>query len=281
MSGTAEPGAATPLVVMIAMPTQGHVATATAVALIKLAQAFQERGVGYSVVTYQGSDIVVSRNHLMSGFLTDREYSHLLWIDSDMVFEPDAVWRLLAAGEDFVAAACPQKFFDWPALRKAVEDDLLRDGDEAEPFERLLSRSLTFNIQTDGFRHERWVAKQRSGYITVPAVGMGLTLVSRAVPQAMVDAGLAASRPGMTDLPGHKGLEWHDFFGHLASEDGRLMFAEDQSFCHRWVEGCGGDIWLDCGANVGHVGPVVFEGTYDHRVHRDFPEVPATDPGIT
>jgi hypothetical protein len=281
MTGAAEPGAATPLTVMIAMPTLGHVATATTVSLIKLTQAFQERGIGYSFVTYQGPDIVVSRNHLMSSFLTDREFSHLLWVDSDMVFEPDAVWRLLAAGADFVAAACPQKFFDWTALRKAVEDDLLREGEEAEPFERLLSRSLTFNIQTDGFREDRWVAKRRDGYITVPAVGMGLTLISRTVPQALADAGLAASRPGMNDLPGHKGLEWHDFFGHLASEDGRLMFAEDQSFCHRWVEGCGGDIWLDCGANVGHVGPVVFEGTYDHRVQRDFPEVPATDPGIT
>lgn len=281
MAGPAEPGAGTPLVLMIAMPTRGHVTTATTVSLIKLTQALQERGIPFSVVTYQSPDIVISRNHLMSGFLTDREASHSLWIDADMVFEPDAVWRLLAAGEDFVAAACPQKFYNWEALRKLIEDDFAAAGEEAVATEQLISRSLTYNIQTEGFRHEDWAPKRRAGYITVPAVGMGLTLISRTVPQAMVDAGLAASRPGMTDLPGHKGLEWHDFFGHRASEDGRLMFAEDQSFCHRWVEGCGGDIWLDCGAIIGHVGPVVFEGQYAYRVDRDFPPAPATDPAVT
>jgi hypothetical protein len=281
MTGTADPGAATPLVIMIAMPTLGHVATATAVSLIKLTQAFQERGIAYSFVSYQGPDVVISRNHLMSRFLADRESSHVLWIDSDMVFEPDAVWRLLAAGEDFVAAACPQKFFNWKALRKLVEDDLARGTEEAVPFEQLLYRSLTYNLQIEGFRDEHWVPKRRAGYITIPAVGMGLTLMSRAVPHALVDAGLAPSRPGMTDLPGHKGPAWHDFFGHRASADGRLMFAEDQSFCHRWVEGCGGDIWLDCGATMGHVGPVVFEGRYEYRVDQDFPTPPATDRGDT
>ena len=50
------------------------------------------------------------------------------------------------------------------------------------------------------------------------------------------------------------------FFSHKLDEAGEFYYGEDQSFCHRWVVGCGGDIWVDSRAKIGHVGAFTFWG---------------------
>jgi hypothetical protein len=36
------------------------------------------------------------------------------------------------------------------------------------------------------------------------------------------------------------------------------MMGEDYSFCHKWREGCGGDVWALVDANVRHVGDMAY-----------------------
>jgi hypothetical protein len=40
-----------------------------------------------------------------------------------------------------------------------------------------------------------------------------------------------------------------------------FTLSEDISFCRRWIEGCGGEIWV----NVAH--PVTHTGTYNYVGH--------------
>jgi hypothetical protein len=53
---------------------------------------------------------------------------------------------------------------------------------------------------------------------------------------------------------------FHDFFSHKLNPAGDFYYGEDQSFCHRWVVGCGGDLWVDTCAKIGHVGAFTFWG---------------------
>lgn len=263
--------AARPLEIFIAMPARGTIAVPTVESLLAVTQEFQAAGVPFAFATYDCADQIISRNHLMSRFLTETRFSHVLWIDSDMAFDPQAVWRLLAFGEDFAACAYAQKAFDWPRLRALIEAEAGSADDEKTPIERLVSRSLLYNHQLSAPGGGRWRPRRRDGFATVPAAGQGLALMSRAVPESMVARGVVEARPNMGRLPGHRGLDWHDFFGHVSTPDGGLMRHCDESFSWRWVAGCGGDIWLDCDTLVGHVGPVLFEGLYADRVEEDFP----------
>jgi hypothetical protein len=50
-----------------------------------------------------------ARNWLTADFLNNPRFTHLMWLDDDMGFEPDAIMKLLACDLDVVGAACPLK----------------------------------------------------------------------------------------------------------------------------------------------------------------------------
>ncbi|MBY8975409.1 hypothetical protein KHP62_06305 [Rhodobacteraceae bacterium NNCM2] len=257
---------------MIAMPTGGQVATPTVRSLIALTQELTARGVGFMFETYQFSDIVFSRNQLMSRFLSDARFSHLLFIDSDMEFEPEACFRLLAFGEPLTAVAYPQKRPEWERLRARIEAEAAKPEAERADMQTLLAGIWTYNHQLGTFGGGAWRPKRRGGFITVQSTGTGFMLVARSVAERMVETGAAARRAMHEDLPGNAGLRYHDFFSHRVSANGGFVYGEDQSFCHRWTEDCGGEVWLDTQSPMVHWGISGFLGRYAERVGTDFPD---------
>ena len=262
----------------IALPTMGEIATPTVKMLIGLTQALARKGIPFAFDTYEFSDIVFSRNQLMSKFFTDKRYSHMLCLDSDMVVEPGAIFRLIDFDVDFAATAYPQKHPRWGRLRALIEAEAEKPKEERAEMAELISRSWIWNHQKAAFGGGKWVPKRKGGFITVPATGTGLMLLSRAVPERMVETGAATPKPRMRDVPLHKDLDYHDFFSHLTAPDGGFMYGEDQSFCMRWVEGCGGEIWLDTESTVTHFGNKPHTGCYQHLVDEDFADIDDLDP---
>lgn len=257
---------------LIAMPTLGEIATPTVKALIGLTQGLARRGVPFAFETYEFSDIVFSRNQLLSIFLTRERFSHVLFLDADMAFQPEAVWRLLAFREPFTATAYPQKHPKWGRIRALIEAEAEKPEAERASMEEILARAWTYNHQRAAFGGGAWAPKRRGGFITVPATGTGMMLLSRDVPERMVAAGAALPKPRMAHVPLHKGLKYHDFFSHLSAPDGGLIYGEDQSFCMRWTDLCGGEIWLDTESPVTHYGVKPFPGAYHLAVGEDFPD---------
>ena len=265
------------MILLIAMPTQGDIATPTVKSLISLTQWLRKEGITFGFETYEFSDIVFSRNQLMSLFLTRKDFTHMLCLDADMVFAPSVIQRMINFKEDFVATAYPQKHLKWGRIRRLIEDEAKRPEDERASMGEILARAWVYNHQLAPFGGGKWIPRRRNGFLTVPATGTGMMLLSRAVPERMVETGAAVPKPRMTHIPLHKGLDYHDFFTHRTAPDGGMMYGEDQSFCMRWVEDCGGDIWLDSESVVRHVGRKSFDGYYAQKVSDDFPEIEDLD----
>ncbi|MEM9140754.1 MAG: hypothetical protein AAGB15_13090, partial [Pseudomonadota bacterium] len=256
-------------VLLIAMPTQGDVATPTVKALIGLTQALARKGVPFAFETYEFSDIVFSRNQLLSIFHTREQFTHMLFLDSDMAFQPDAIFRLIDFGADFAVTAYPQKHPKWTAIRQGFEAEMAKPEEERASIADVLSGAWTYNHQIAQFGGGAWQPEERDGFVTVPAAGTGMMLLSRAVPETMVAKGAAVEKPRMSQVPLHKGLKYHDYFSHLSSPDGGLMYGEDQSFCMRWTHMCGGTIWMDTQSLITHHGAKSFSGRYEDALARD------------
>ncbi|MFK7944362.1 MAG: hypothetical protein AB8B85_15810 [Paracoccaceae bacterium] len=264
-------------VLLIALPTMGEISTPTVKCLIGLTQALARAKIAFGFETYEFSDIVFSRNQLMSIFQTRKQFTHMLMLDSDMSVEPKAIFRLLEFGADFVATAYPQKNPKWNRLRELVEAEAGLPEDQKSSIAEILSRTWTWNHQLADFGGARWVPKQKNGFITVPATGTGLMLLSRRVPEMMIKKGVVLRKPRLETVPLHKGLEYHDYFSHLTSPDGGLMYGEDQSFCMRWTYHCKGDLWLDTESTVNHFGNKAHIGRYADQVAADFPDFQDVD----
>jgi hypothetical protein len=57
---------------------------------------------GFSLVEY-------GRNWLVAKFLEQKNATHLFWVDSDLFFPPDAIYRLLARDKDVICGVYPTK----------------------------------------------------------------------------------------------------------------------------------------------------------------------------
>jgi len=163
-----------------------------------------------------------ARAAMMAKFLAGRA-SHLLFVDADIGFQPQGVFRLLGAGREVVGGVYPRKA---PAAGFEVGAPLA----PATP---------------DGFQ-------------PVSFVGAGFLLVSRAA-AARISAGYPALQAGLADLRG-AGLERAAMvFDSVVEPETGLYLADHQAFCRRWRD-LGGEVWADLQVPLVHLGEVEHAG---------------------
>ena len=119
---TAAPGSANngPINLVVATPCfGGQISAVYALSLLKL----QTRLRGYrdcrlKVLMKDGDALITrARASLLSQFLDDASATHLLFIDADIGFEPEQVFRLIECGAEMCAAVYPIKRIDWRRMR--------------------------------------------------------------------------------------------------------------------------------------------------------------------
>ena len=87
--------------IFIAMPCYDSVKINTMLSIFQLIQKLGQSKVEVGINTMKSPLIHQARNYLTSTFLTT-EYTHLLFIDSDVQFQPEAVMRMLVSDKDVV-----------------------------------------------------------------------------------------------------------------------------------------------------------------------------------
>jgi hypothetical protein len=213
---------------------------------------FEQRSPVCSMVTF-------ARNLLASIVLNDKSYSHLLFIDSDMVFSPALIARMIAFNKPVVGCICPMKSFDyqWFHASGVVHQDPM--------IARLLATAYVSGealMMTTGPNGERW-PEVVDGFVRAHFGGTGIMLIRRDVFEQI--------KQRHPDLWVEKPNTYYAGFGlsggvlqcfeTIRGDDG-IHNGEDVSFCHRWVKGCGGEIWCCIDEVVGHIGQESFFGQY-------------------
>ena len=65
--------------------------------------------------------ITRARANLMTSFLDDPTATHLLFVDADIGFTPEQVFRLIESAADVVAGVYPIKRVNWEKAQRAIE----------------------------------------------------------------------------------------------------------------------------------------------------------------
>ena len=82
----------------VAIPSTGTIKSQTVFSLVRMLKDFPYE---YTVLFHEGSMLHVMRNRLVQKAI-DEKCTHLLFIDSDMVFEKDSAIRLLKRKKDII-----------------------------------------------------------------------------------------------------------------------------------------------------------------------------------
>ena len=236
----------------------GHstVSSHYAATLFNLGRVLVRRGVESEISVVSASDIVLVRNQFVSTVLGDRSYTYLFFLDSDMSFEAGLVLRMLDFNEDFVSVAYPKRDLD---LQRLLADVTPAETADRQRLDHVISRNMQYNVRPMR-KGEEFVFEVRAGFAKVTGTGMGICLLKMRVFEEMISRGVVQKHLDQQPTTGVR-LPYYGFFDIMTDANGSLL-SEDYSFCHRWVEGCGGAIWACIDERIGHHGNFNFYGRY-------------------
>jgi len=245
----------------IATPCYGGlVAKDYLLSLIALNNELVRRGVPFTLATLSNESLVTrARNRLAAQFLAEADATHLLFLDADIAFTPEAVLRLVERGGPLVATPIPKKTIDWQAVH-----DLAPFAESPEDF-AAAGADLTVSVgrADELFPGETIDRRVRDGFVRVPYAGTAFMLIERRVFEA-----IAKQHPELRYVddeapPGEQ--ERFAFFDTLIHPASGRYLSEDFAFCHRW-RACGGEVWIDTEPRLGHHGTYRFEGDTARRI---------------
>ena len=206
---------------------------------------------------FNESLITRARNYLVDEFLRT-DYTHMLFIDSDIHFNAQDVIALLALDKDVVGGPYPKKSMNWGNIAAAA-----RNHPDLEPKElEALVGEYVFNVVkgTQQF--------QVTEPLEVMEIGTGYMMVKRAVFDKMKE-----EYPSIRYKPDHVGQAnfdgsryIHAYFDTVIDTKDSIVgggsdryLSEDYMFCQLWRK-MGGQIFLCPWMKTQHIGTYAFTG---------------------
>ncbi len=189
------------------------------------------------------------RNSITHKFLHESQCSHLLFVDADLQFPPEAIVALALSGYDVVGVPYPRKHVDFDLLRAAV-------AHETATGVRLDLAKLCGDLVLDKLEG---AAEAGDGFVEVASIGAGLLLIKREVFVAMAERYPEIAYREDVPVPGDRVCDF--WFTGIAQEPGYgpRYLSEDYGFCRRWRD-MGGKIHAYLNASVTHWGRFGFQG---------------------
>jgi len=207
---------------------------------------------------FNESLITRARNYCVDEFLRS-DATHLMFIDSDIGFNPNDVIALLAlqsddnSDYDVIGGPYPKKCISWEKIKLAV-DKGMADNDP-NTLEKYVG-DYVFNPK--GGQREIPIGQP----VEVMEIGTGFMMIRRATFDKYKEA-----YPHLSYKPDHirtaafdGSREIHAYFDCIIDPVSKRYLSEDYMFCYN-VEKMGSKVWLCPWMSMNHVGSYVFGGS--------------------
>ncbi len=214
--------------------------------LLKLQTACAERGVALEIKLTGGDALITRARSRMACDFLESDHTHLLFVDADIGFEPEHLFRLLAFDKPLVGGVYPLKKTLWEKVPDAVRRGIKDVQAAALGYVIRFAPSSTQTLELeDGFGQVAYLA---TGFMLIRRDV--LTRIAAAYPD------LACMITDMNAPPTQTVM----FFESMIEPDNREHLSEDYAFCRRWRD-VGGEIWADFQTRMTHVGHAQYTGS--------------------
>lgn len=189
------------------------------ISLLKLQTRCRDLGVHISFKILTSESLITrARSTLASQVYNEKIYSHLLFLDSDIEFDPDDIIKMILADVDLIGGIYPKKCIVWSKLQNKVIDNNTAPGFVSE----FVITTLKDTNITD-------VNKP----VEVKYVGTGLMLIKMKVLEKMIE------KFPKDFMHLNKDTELVFRFFDCGLNEDNVYLSEDYWFCERWrsIEG--------------------------------------------
>lgn len=188
---------------------------------------------------YNDSLITRARDNLVHQFLKT-DCTHLLFIDADVIVNPDDVIKLINLDKDVIGGCYPKKFINWQTISELVKNNI-------DPKSLLeIGSEYVFNVLDGG-------DSKITGLTKVKNTGTGFLLIKKEVFKKLM-----LVTPSYADnLQSSTNEKIYAFFQTSIDPIDNVLLTEDYHFCKAWTD-IGGEIYVDATVRAKHIGQQFF-----------------------
>jgi len=238
-------------------------------ALIKTIETFRLYDFPLQVEFCKNDSLVSrARNNLIAKAMTDPETTHIMFIDSDITWDPMDIFKLILSEKPLVGGIYPMKHYFWDKL-------VPKPGETKTPVEDMIARkngnSYLSTIISDEEMIQYNLLRYNMNYLSshisinnnlaeVRHLATGFMLIHRPLLESM--------------MAEHPKTKYVDDVSFLRPEENKYAYAlfdcgveeghyfsEDWLFCHRWTK-MGGKIYIDVSISLIHSGMEDYKGCF-------------------
>jgi hypothetical protein len=225
----------------------GNVTHLYMTSIMQLQKLCLVRGIPFQVQLLSGDALITrARNSIVTQFLDNASATHLMFIDADIGFDAEAVFRMLDFDQDLVGGIYPAKNVDW--------DKVQANADKKHP--NLRAASMNYVV---GFENRQQIASVGT-FAKARYLGNGFMLIKRRVFELMKEKYPHLRYEKINASPDvQRGSPNRYAFFECVIDDEGFYLPEDYTFCKRWTD-IGGEMWADTSSKLTHLGPYAFVG---------------------
>lgn len=246
--------------VLVATPCYGGLLSAEySRCMTETKSLFSKYGIGLGVAYLTNESLIPrGRNTLMAKFLADPRFTHLLFIDADISWNPVDILKLLMRKKDLIGGCYPKKKINYERIPTLVDEIRRLQTPENPDFNFELLESKMYDYVMNMGENP---SLNPEGLLSVRHIGTGFMLISRNCLNKMIEE--------YGEMTKH-----NDDHGNLSEGEREYLYAlfdtdienghylsEDYTFCKRWID-IGGEVFADLSIKLWHSGTHIFKGNF-------------------
>ena len=219
--------------------------------LLRLVQFCNQHNIEY-MIDFLGNESLITRarNKSLNKFM-NTDCSHLLFIDSDIEFQPEAVMDLLLFDKDVSCCVYPKKGFNWNKFMYSIQNE---QNSKEHPSSRGLD--YAYNIM---YNDKNELIKN-GDFVRVNQSSTGFMMIKREIVEKLNKKHTELEI--ISDELSNNDTKLYGLFCCMIKD--KQYLSEDYSFCQR-VNDIGGQVWINIKHNLNHIGKYSFNSDIQNR----------------
>jgi len=236
----------------VATPVHSECSIHYTQALLELQQICFKEKIKITFQLLKSSLITQGRNLCVSGFL-ESNYSHMLFIDSDIYFNAKSIIEMIKKDKDIISIPYPLKTIMWEKAMEKIKNNSIKNVDDLKK---------SFNSYPMRVENHKDITLD-NGVIKVTHSPTGCMLIKRSVFSKLIEKYPDKGIVQKTVINGeyvNKPHMWN-FFDCIHDPETKTYLGEDFSFCKLWKD-IGGECFAYVNDSIIHVGEHQYEGSF-------------------
>lgn len=241
------------LKIMVATPCHSEMSIHYVQSILELQKMCFKKHIPIEFRMFKSSLVTQGRNLSVSSFLS-KNFTHMLFIDSDIAFQPESLLKLIRADKPIISIPYPLKDMNFDKAYHMIENNKIKSKDDLQY--KGLYRYPMKVVDNNNI-------KVKSGIIEVTHSPTGFMLIKKETINEMVEKypNLKIEQDTLMNGKNHKIDNMWNFFDTIHDPETKTYLGEDFAFCKLWRD-IGGKCYAYILDKITHVGEFQYTGRF-------------------